>query len=508
MKRLFLSTVIFISCFGYSQVVQQDSLALVALYNSTNGSNWYHADYWLEDVLPVEYWFGIEVRNNRVVKIKLDYNNLQGSIPAEIADLDSLSQLILSQNQVNYIPDEMGNLTTLDTLAVNGNPLTALPSGIGNLSSLKYLNINSTQISILPEEMGGMTGLEYLLGSDALITNIPESIGNMTSLKEIDLSLNAIQSLPPSIGNLINLTRLQLNVNNLTEIPTEVQFLDNLEMLILGGNQINNIPNEVYGLSGLKFLNFAVNGIDSISPLIGNLTNLENFQFFNNNITFIPGEITNCSNLTYLNGYGNNIDSLPPNLLQIPLSTLALMYNSLTFEDIEPIFYLPGFLYYGQDSIGKSIDTTVVLNSAYTMEIATGGEHNEYQWFRGEEPIDGATESQYTISEITFEDAGIYHCEVTNTLATQLTLYTKAIHLSVTDINTAGEHNATDQIEIFLYPNPAKDRVTIDLDGNETGNRFLYEFYSSTGETVISVISSENGNTFSIRHLPEGVYYV
>src|SRR5690606_38381156 len=48
-------------------VLEQDSLALVALYNSTNGPNWRVNNNWL--VNPVSSWSGIALRGNRVSRI-------------------------------------------------------------------------------------------------------------------------------------------------------------------------------------------------------------------------------------------------------------------------------------------------------------------------------------------------------------------------------------------------------------------------------------------------------
>ena len=52
-----------------SQVIVQDSIALVALYNRTNGDNWNNNSNWLDENLPVGDWCGITVEDYRVIKI-------------------------------------------------------------------------------------------------------------------------------------------------------------------------------------------------------------------------------------------------------------------------------------------------------------------------------------------------------------------------------------------------------------------------------------------------------
>lgn len=91
MKRLTLITCLVFSMF--SQTRQTDSLALVALYNSTNGANWTTNTNWLSSE-PLDKWFGITILNNRVDKIDLDNNNLTGSIPTELGDLSMLQILL------------------------------------------------------------------------------------------------------------------------------------------------------------------------------------------------------------------------------------------------------------------------------------------------------------------------------------------------------------------------------------------------------------------------------
>ena len=87
------------------RVIASDSLALVALYDSTGGPNWTHNGNWLQG--PVSTWHGVRVQNGRVTELHLDINNLQGMIPVELSDLSSLVYLELGGNQLSgAIPAE------------------------------------------------------------------------------------------------------------------------------------------------------------------------------------------------------------------------------------------------------------------------------------------------------------------------------------------------------------------------------------------------------------------
>jgi len=95
--------------FTKAQTDSADSLALIALYNATNGSNW--TSTW--DInQPVSTWHGVTLFDGRVGHIKLGGNNLSGSIPAQLENLNELTQLILSGNQLSgNIPPELRKLS-------------------------------------------------------------------------------------------------------------------------------------------------------------------------------------------------------------------------------------------------------------------------------------------------------------------------------------------------------------------------------------------------------------
>ena len=507
MKRTYIIILVLLtSYYCKSQVIEQDSLALVAIYNSTNGDIWTNNNHWLN--YPVGLWFGIEVYNNRVVKINLNCNNLSGYIPAEIGGLDSLSCFSIYYNSIDSISPSTGNCAILDTLMISSNPIQFLPPEIGDLSNLKYFNFGNTEITSLPEEIGGLTNLEYLLGANGILPHIPESIGSMTSLKEIDLSLNNISNLPSSIGNCTNLTRLQVNANEISSVPTEIGNLSNLEILILGGNNISELPEEIFTLTNLWKLNFAANNLNNISPSIGNLVNLENFQFFSNEFESIPEEIGNCVSLDYINGYSNKIGSLPLSLLDLPfVQTLYLRYNKLTFDDIEPLVSINGFEYMDQDSIGYCIDTTLYLNDSFYIEIQTGGEFNQYQWFKNGDTIVGATNSFLEFQNLNYADSGEYHCIVTNTIATGLTLYSRVVTLYIIDPLNISEEES--DLSFYVYPNPSHDKIFIRTPEKNNFKNININFYNQYGGCVKSH-KTMNSNLFEIDilELDKGLYLI
>lgn len=136
-----LSVIIFILFFSIyckSQVLIQDSIALVALYNSTNGDNWNNNSNWLDENLPVGDWCGITIEDYRVTEIYLSRNNLVGIIPSEIGNLQSLEEFDFSLNNVSSLPSSIGNCSNLKRLQLNVNYLEEIPAEVGNL--MDYTN--------------------------------------------------------------------------------------------------------------------------------------------------------------------------------------------------------------------------------------------------------------------------------------------------------------------------------------------------------------------------------
>ncbi|HMB89998.1 MAG TPA: hypothetical protein VKP65_04070 [Rhodothermales bacterium] len=130
-----------------AQVPTSDSLALVALYNATDGANWTNNTNWLTG--PVSTWHGVTVIGNRVIHLVLINNQLSGSIPVELGNLSTLNALQLAGNELSgSIPVELGALTNLTQLYLHSNQLSgSIPVELGDLSNLTNLFLGSNQLS-------------------------------------------------------------------------------------------------------------------------------------------------------------------------------------------------------------------------------------------------------------------------------------------------------------------------------------------------------------------------
>lgn len=203
----------------------RDSLALVSLYNATNGAGWIRNDNWLTST-PLEQWYGITTNGACVTEINLELNDLVGTIPSEIGDISRLINLRLNSNQIGGpIPNEIGQLTQLELLYLSSNQLSgSIPNEVGQLSNLRFLHLSANSLTdTIPDEIGQLTNLELLLlYNNELSGPIPNELGNIVGLNRLRLNDNNLDgAIPEELENLIALTDIQLQDNQLSGcIPT------------------------------------------------------------------------------------------------------------------------------------------------------------------------------------------------------------------------------------------------------------------------------------------------
>ena len=211
------------TCPDSEQDVEQgsDRMVLSTLYHALGGLYWNNNENWLSDT-PLADWHGVTATDDdRVTSLDLSFNNLSGSIPAELGNLSELAELNLHSNDLSG----------------------SIPPELGNLSKLRKLELPSTGISgEIPPELGRLTRLTLLaLEHNNLSGSIPPELGNLNSLTGLWLSNNRLHgALPPELGGLANLESLLLYDNSdLTgALPREFVSLRRVFFLNLTGTGI------------------------------------------------------------------------------------------------------------------------------------------------------------------------------------------------------------------------------------------------------------------------------
>jgi Leucine-rich repeat (LRR) protein len=352
-----------------SSTLAQEYAALIALYQSTNGSSWTNNTGWRDAdpnvVQSVVGWYGVTTDNDgHVMYLGLNGNNLIGNLPLSIGNLCTLQSLSLAANQLSgSVPSEIGDLRNLIYLSLRGNNLSGtIPSSIGNLTELTNLELNNNQLSgeipasignltkliffhlrinhlsgSIPSTIGNLTAAENIaFDSNELSGSIPSSIGNLGKLGVLWLQANQLTgSIPSEIGNLTKLFNLALQDNRLTgSIPSSIGNLTELTNLQLNNNQLSGeIPASIGNLTKLIFFHLRINQLSGPIPsTIGNLTVAENIAFDVNHLSgSIPSSIGNLGKLGVLWLQANQLTgSIPSEIGNLAkLSNLALQDNRL-----------------------------------------------------------------------------------------------------------------------------------------------------------------------------------
>ena len=295
---------------------KQDSLALVAIYNSTSGEQWIRNGGWLQE--PVIKWQGVTVINGKVIKLDLSANKLSGFIPSEIGNLTSLIWLNMSNNSLpGNLPDEIGLLTNLISLELRYASLTGtIPSETGNLLKLKNLSLSGNQFTgDIPDAIYNLINLTSLdLASNMLSGTISPLVGQLTKLTGFSISANQLSgSLPDEIGNMVDLTGFGIIRNQFSgTIPETIASWTNLREFSISENLFEgSLPDVITGFTNLTGLKINDNKFTSLPENIGLLSLLQKIEAANNLITSIPASVADLSALYRLDLYNNRLTSLP-----------------------------------------------------------------------------------------------------------------------------------------------------------------------------------------------------
>uniref|UniRef100_A0AAZ3PK56 Leucine rich repeat containing 1 n=1 Tax=Oncorhynchus tshawytscha TaxID=74940 RepID=A0AAZ3PK56_ONCTS len=125
--------------------------------------------------------------------------------------LRRLSILKADQNRLAQLPESIGNCESLTELMLTENQLQVVPRSIGKLKRLSNFNCDRNRLASLPKEIGGCSSLNVFCVRENRLTRIPSEISQASELHVFDVSGNRLLHLP------ISLTALRLKALWLSE---------------------------------------------------------------------------------------------------------------------------------------------------------------------------------------------------------------------------------------------------------------------------------------------------
>lgn len=127
-------------------------------------------------------------------------------------------------------------------LALPGLGLTYIPESVFELEDITHLDLSNNQIQELPDKWTLLPNLEVLYLSRNFLLEIPLSIFGLKKLEVLDVSETQISFLPSEISQLTNLRQLELSDTSIRILPYSITELKNLEFLFFDDDNIDNIP--------------------------------------------------------------------------------------------------------------------------------------------------------------------------------------------------------------------------------------------------------------------------
>uniref|UniRef100_A0A8C9YG34 TLR4 interactor with leucine rich repeats n=1 Tax=Sander lucioperca TaxID=283035 RepID=A0A8C9YG34_SANLU len=279
-------------------------------------------------------------RYSNLVRLNLQYNQIQTIHPKAFEKLSKLEELYLGHNLFSNIPaGTLQSLKKLTILCGNNNDIKNLTSDLfANLDNLVKLRLDGNSIEVLQDSVfRSLTSLHYLhLESNKLQHIHRNAFSKLTNLRFLNLAhnkqssvrnalifsqLKALTSLLLSeneiqyVGNhvfqnLKKLSKLSLSNNRISRLDSgALKGLSSLRELLIDGNELEEIPAGLLdSLERIEELDFSRNRISTVDSLaFSQLKHLRVLKLKNNMLTSLSGDIFALNNVLYdLDLHGNN----------------------------------------------------------------------------------------------------------------------------------------------------------------------------------------------------------
>ena len=215
------SVINFDSHYTGTPISDEEYQVLMDLYNSTDGENWNNKWDVGNNDLHLRMWYGVVIEDGHIIKLDLQNNNLNGTLPSSLSNLTELRQLSFYNNSLSgEIPGTIGDLHKLEYLLLYKNKLTgSIPANLYSAGSLIEIQLQDNQLSgDIPEGMEALIELTRLnISKNNYSGSIPLVLFDLPAIKELDLSYNKYDRLGAAFNYLSN---VEINIQGQTiDIP-------------------------------------------------------------------------------------------------------------------------------------------------------------------------------------------------------------------------------------------------------------------------------------------------
>jgi len=180
---------------------------LVDLYNDAGGANWTDNTGWVAGAAGTDcdpcLWYGVTCDNlGNVIELDLFNNNLVGTVPQTMEQLDKLRTLKLMNNSLSgTFPDIWTEMTAMEFVDLSNNNFTGtMPTSLSNMQKLNtlYIENNSLTGQLLPE-IGDLPLINvFWIKNNNMEGCYPGSYSNLCDAQSVKFTNNPLL---PNMGN-------------------------------------------------------------------------------------------------------------------------------------------------------------------------------------------------------------------------------------------------------------------------------------------------------------------
>ncbi|GMN64450.1 hypothetical protein TIFTF001_033522 [Ficus carica] len=288
----------------------------------------------------------------------LTRNYILGSIPPDLSRAPLRILSLLGNRLTGSIPAEIGEITTLTDLVLENNFLDGpLPPELGSLKNLQRLLLAANNFrGTIPETYGNLKNLTDLIDGTRISGRIPSFIGNWTKLRRLDMQGTSMEGpIPSTISLLRNLIELRISDLWGSTIPfPNLADLKLLRRLVLRNCLIDDsIPWYIGEMTDLKLLDLSFNRLTGVIPQqLQSLTKLDYIDLSYNNFTRSTDQLS-CTHLSpnLISSYSSSEARLWCLKKELPCSGKPLQ-DSLFINCGGPGLEFEGNQYEGDTQIG------------------------------------------------------------------------------------------------------------------------------------------------------------
>uniref|UniRef100_A0A6N2M5J6 non-specific serine/threonine protein kinase n=1 Tax=Salix viminalis TaxID=40686 RepID=A0A6N2M5J6_SALVM len=240
-------------------------------------------------------WLHVECLNDRVTRIQIGNQNLQGTLPPELKNLTQLIKFEVMDNQLTGALPSLSGLSSLQVLFLHNNSLSSIPpdffAGMTSLTSV-YLDYNPFESWEIPESLKDASALrEFSANGANVIGKIPEFFNSSVfpGMESLHLAFNYLEGgLPLSFsGSTIQSLWLngQKSNSRLNGTISILQNMTSLNEIWLQGNHFTGPLPDFSGMVSLKVLNLRDNSLTGVvPPSLLSVSTLSVVNFTNNKL--------------------------------------------------------------------------------------------------------------------------------------------------------------------------------------------------------------------------------